>query len=258
MKITTRMSTSVVRRLAVAIAVLSLLGAACSKATPEAASGGSHAPAAGSGASDSSGGGGSGSAICKQLTTAEVQPLMVDPISKVTVTAWNPSLVGTSDEGQQCIFAGGDSTDAIAVRVLGGSEATQAYQADVQSLDATAVPGIGDQAARDQSDGSTMVTSIAGDVYCSVTPDPDEIPGVATLEKAAGYSSDIGDVNYAAIAAAVGTLCNVIYGSGNTTPDLSSLTAAAASAGSPGASGPSGGGLPTDVSLPSDAASPSS
>jgi hypothetical protein len=44
--------------------------------------------------------------------------------------------------------------------------------------------------------------------------------GIAQLEDAAGHTSNIGDKAYAELAAAIGTLCNRVLGSGNTTPDL--------------------------------------
>jgi hypothetical protein len=53
---------------------------------------------------------------------------------------------------------------------------------------------------------------------------------VGQLEEAAGATGTIGNKAYAEIAAALGTVCNRVYGSGNTTPDLSGLTAAAAAA----------------------------
>ena len=69
-----------------------------------------------------------------------------------------------------------------------------------------------------------------GTTYCSVNPQADEIPGVSQLEEAAGATSDIGDRAYREIAAALGTVCNRIYRSGNTKPDLTGLAAAAAAA----------------------------
>jgi hypothetical protein len=59
------------------------------------------------------------------------------------------------------------------------------------------------------------------------------VPGVAQLEEAAGGTSNIGEAANGIIAAALGTLCNRIYGSGNTTPDLSALGSASASPTSP-------------------------
>ncbi len=70
------------------------------------------------------------------------------------------------------------------------------------------------------------------------------------LEEAHGATNNIGENFYDTIAQAMGTLCNRIYGSGNTTPDLSSLLTADATA-----TPSDDGGLPTDVGLPTDATS---
>ena len=78
------------------------------------------------------------------------------------------------------------------------------------------------------------------------------MPGVGQLEEAAGGTSNIGDANDALEAAAVATLCNRIFGSGNTTPDLSALLANASAAAT--ASPSDQGGLPSAVLL-TDAAS---
>jgi hypothetical protein len=232
------------------IALASCLLAACSGSTSgHAAAGGTAAAAAGAGAAaaaapDAT----SGSANCKQLTFAEVQPLLIEKIVSVAVTV--PEVNGT---GQQCVFTGKatDRTGAVDVLVLTGSEATQAYAEDVagESDGAVAIAGIGDKASRDKGDG--QVTSIKGSTYCAVTlGSGDDVPGVGPLEEAAGATTHIAESAYDTVAKALGTLCNRIYGSGNTTPDLSSLIAADATA------VPSdGGGLPTDISLPTDAAS---
>jgi hypothetical protein len=115
------------------------------------------------------------------------------------------------------------------------------------------VPGVGDKAVRDGDHGTQAVSAIKGSEYCRVTPGDGEVPGIGDLERDAGDSSNIGDANYALEAAAVATLCNRIFGSGNTTPDLSALlaNASAAAASTP----PSDqGSLPSAV-LPTDSAS---
>ena len=94
------------------------------------------------------------------------------------------------------------------------------------------VPGIGDKAARDT--GDDQPDSIKGDVFCAVSLGADEgVPGVAALQEAVGGTSNIGEAANGIIAAALGTLCNRIYGSGSTTPDLSGLGSASASPTSP-------------------------
>ncbi len=208
---------SIIGSITVAIAIAACGGGGTALTAPTPADPGAGASA--------TGGTGGGSARCSQLTKADVQPLLADPITTVNVTA-----AGTDGEGQSCVFGTVNSDGAIDVVVLGGTDAASGYTADVQGLaNPVQVPGIGDKAARDKGDNTDSITSLKGDIYCSVsTGGADGIPGVAALERAAGYTSDIGDAAYATIAAALGTLCNRIFGSGNTTPDLSSLAAAAA------------------------------
>jgi hypothetical protein len=174
---------------------------------------------------------------------------MVDKITGVTATP-----AGTAGEGQTCNWADAGSSSGMSITVLSGQDATDTYNGDVQSLSKpVSVPGVGDKAVRDGSDGTSAVSAIKGSEYCKVDPGDGEVPGVGDLERDAGDSSDIGDANYALEAAAVATLCNKIFGSGNTTPDLSGLEAAASAA---AASTPSDqGALPTSIVLPSDAAS---
>lgn len=196
-----------------------------------------------------------GTATCTQVTTAQVQPLLV---AKITASAAVPapasdlSLGGT---GQLCTFAVAGSASAISILVIGGADADPYYQSQIQSLaQATAVPGVGDKAIRDASDSSSAVTAEQNGMVCTVdTSSADQLPGVNALMKAAGDTSDIGDTNWSKVAAALGTLCNVVYGSGNTTPDFSGLTAAASAAST---ASPAGGSLPTNFSVPTDGSTP--
>ncbi len=192
------------------------------------AGGASGGPPASSAPQASPGGVGGTAVTCNQLTKADVQPLLVDPIANVSVSA-----AGVDGEGQQCVFDTGDSGHAVDVLVLSGSLATSGYAQDVQAMaKPVGVPGIGDEASRDTNDSS--VDAIRGDIYCSVSlAASNDVPGVAQLEEAAGGTSNIGDRADGIIAAALGTLCNRIYGSGNTTPDLSGLGSASASPTSP-------------------------
>ena len=195
----------------------------------QAASAASSGGQAASAAPQASPGGAGGTAVtCNQLTKADVQPLLVDPIVNVTVTA-----AGIGGEGQQCVFDTGDSGHAVDVLVLSGDLATSGYAQQIQDMTKpVSVPGIGDKAARDT--GDDQPDAIKGDVYCSVgLADDNDIPGVAQLQDAAGGTSNIGEAANGIVAAALGTLCNRIYGSGNTTPDLSGLGSASASPTSP-------------------------
>jgi hypothetical protein len=160
---------------------------------------------------------------CKQLTQADVQPLMAGTIDSVTATA-----AGDDDTGQQCDFAGGDGDiNVIDVLVLKGASATSEYSDTADGE--ISVPGIGDKAVR--ADGDVSVTALKGDTYCSVSVgDPGDLPGIGDFESANEGSSDMPDPVAGAAAAALGTLCNRIFGSGNTTPDLAALAAALATA----------------------------
>jgi hypothetical protein len=231
----------------VAVAAVCLLGAGCSKSSPNAASTGSTTnktsakPAASAGISNGSGGGGP---TCKQLTFAQVQPLLKEKIISVATMSLN--LNGT---GQQCGFTGksSDATGQITVQVLRGSGAAQEYSSELSSeTKQIDVPGVGDKASREPEDGE--IIALKGNEFCSVSySSNDDVPGVGPLEEAHGATNNIGENYYDTVAKALGTLCNRIYGSGNTTPDLSSLLSADASA-SPSDSGslPSAT-LPTDI-----------
>ncbi len=160
---------------------------------------------------------------CKQLTQADVQPLMAGTIDSVTATA-----AGDDNTGQQCDFAGGDGdVSVIDVLVLSGSAATSEYSDTADG--AISVPGIGDKAVR--VDGDVSVTALHGDTYCSVSVgDASDLPGIEDFQTANAGSPDIPDPVAAAASAALGTLCNRIFGSGNTTPDMAALAAALATA----------------------------
>ncbi len=176
---------------------------------------------------------------CSQLTKAQVQALIVNPITKVTVKAVTAEQYtgGTQRIGQECVFAAGSAdAEALTVTVIGGPVAARAYAADVQGLSgAVAVHGVGTKAVRAPVDANgaaatTTLSALKGTTYCSVSPQDGNIPGEAQLEEAAGATADIGNKAYAEIAAAVGTVCNRIFGSGKTTPDLTGLTQAGAAA----------------------------
>lgn len=214
---------------------------------------GAAGQAAGSATSAAAGGAsgatGATKITCNQLTDADLQPLMVD---KITGFAATPA--GTNGEGQTCNWATSSTASGMSITVLAGQDATNTFDGDLQSLSnsAVSVPGVGDKAVRDGGHGTDAVSAIKGSQYCQVSPGDGEVPGVADLEKAAGDTSNIGDANDALEAAAVATLCNRIFGSGNTTPDLTKLLANASAAASSSPSDQAG--LPSAV-LPTDAAS---
>jgi hypothetical protein len=233
------------------VAALAACGGGSSKGSSTTTAAGGPTSASGSGTTSNGITGtvttGDAKAHCDQITKAEVQPMFpTQTITKVTVKA-----AGTTSKGQSCLFASANTSSLLFVNVMSGEDAKHAYEADTIGMgnNAIAMSGIGDKAARDGSDGDPIVTSMQGDLYCSVLPQIDEFIGVQQLMVAAGNSNNIGDKYFGAAAAAYGTLCNLVYGSGNTTPDLGALTAAGSSAAS---SPTTEAELPTDFTLPTD------
>ena len=233
---------------ALAAAGICLLGTACSGTS----SGSPSATGAGSTSSSSIGDDGdspsptrSGGVTCRQLTFAQVQPLIIQTVSSVSTTA-----ITADGQGQQCEFdaKGPDSTGAITVQVIDGPQGIAAYsEATAGEAKPVSVPGVGDKATRDTEDGE--VNALKGDLFCSVSySSSDDVPGVGPLEEAHGATNNIGENYYDTIAEAMGTLCNRIYGSGNMTADLSSLLAADTTA-----TPSDDGGLPSVATLPSPA-----
>ena len=159
---------------------------------------------------------GGSKATCKQLPKSQIQALLSVPIAKVKVT----SALAT---GQQCVYSGSDGGDDIDVLVIGGSEAKPGFQEDVKDMSPkVAVKGVGDKAYREK--GDFQIDSIKGSEFCSVSVGSDDsVPGVAALET--NGTSDIPESANAIIASALGTICNRLYGKGNTKPSLQGLSA---------------------------------
>jgi hypothetical protein len=162
----------------------------------------------------------SSKATCKQLPKSQIQALLAAPIGKVQVTA-------ALQTGQQCVYTGSGSSggdgDVIDVLVIKGAEAKRGIQEDMKSLSPrVAVKGVGDKAYRQK--GDYQIDSIKGNEYCSVSVgSEDSVKGVDPLE--VNGSSDIPEAANAIIASALGTICNRIYGTGNTKPSLAGLAA---------------------------------
>jgi hypothetical protein len=188
--------------------------------TPTAADDGSPAPAPVAAAS------GHPAVTCQQLTLQQVQPFIGAKLTKVDVQFED---LGDAS-GQQCRFSGAsDDEHSINVLVLKGSGAAAAYAGEVadEKDGQVDVPGVGDKAGRDK--GSGGINALKGDIYCSTGVD-NGLPAIGILESAANGTTNIGEDYYQEASIAVGTLCNRIFGSGDTTPDLSKLLAAAAAA----------------------------
>jgi hypothetical protein len=134
--------------------------------------------------------------------------------------------ISAKQVGQTCTFADTEGSNAFAVMVIGGPAAARAYRNETHGLGRSLAPVpvvSGGKAVRQRADSrgsvsTAEVASIKGSTSCAVIPTDDEMPGVARLQKAAGYTAAIGDKAYADIAAAIGTVCNRIYHSGSTNP----------------------------------------
>lgn len=213
---------SALASLGAALLAVCALTAACSatSAAPTAAGGAaqtSAAQAAGGSAAAGSGAGGPAKVTCDQLTAADVQGLMTDPVvGKPEITP-----EGTNNDGQQCEFSNPDSGQAIDVIVAPESDPAMSYEVQKQQADnPVPVSGVGDQAFRDGDDDEP--TAEHGGVVCGVTIGADDqIPGTDKL--VTGGNLNITDAQKAIVATALGTVCNRIFGSGDTTPDLSAL-----------------------------------
>ncbi|HEX8796628.1 MAG TPA: hypothetical protein VF765_37010 [Polyangiaceae bacterium] len=172
-----------------------------------------------SGTSDSDAGGGDGGhpqVTCNQLKAADVQGLMTAMVTGVDVTA-----VGTDSDGQQCVFHDAQSEQAVDIIVIPASDPIIGYAiAKMSATNPVAVSGVGDQAFRDTGDFGP--TAEHGGVMCTVsTASAVQIPGVDALVQ--NGMVDLTEAQNGILAAALGTVCNRIFGSGNTTPMLGSL-----------------------------------
>ena len=161
---------------------------------------------------------GSGAAHCNALIKEAVQPFLTDPIATVNVQA-----IGTGGDGQTCSF-GANSGGSVDVTVVPESDEVMNFAAQTKGFkNPVTVVGIGDHALRDAAEESGDLVATRGGITCAVSAGPSDIPGVGALDLAAGGTNNIGDANYAVIASALGTLCNRVFGSGNTVPNLTGL-----------------------------------
>ena len=172
-----------------------------------------------SGASDSDAGGGDGGhpqVTCNQLKAADVQGLMTAMVTGVDVTP-----VGTDADGQQCVFHDAQSEQAVDVIVVPASDPYVGYAvAKMSASNPVTVSGVGDQAFRDAGDFGP--TAEHGGAMCTVsTASAVQIPGVDALVQ--NGTLNLTEAQNGILAAALGTVCNRIFGSGNTTPMLGGL-----------------------------------
>jgi len=157
---------------------------------------------------------------CTALTKADVQPFFTAQLATAL-----PALLG-SDQERSCEFAPTNKTSSLIVDYLVGDAAQTKLMLNQQpGGDAVSVPGIGDGANYPAGD-PTLLFSWKGSgsttVVCTVTTTGSQFAlrsdpsATLTTEQATGI-----DEQY-------GTLCNELYGSGNTTPTVPRVSVASA------------------------------
>lgn len=162
--------------------------------------------------------GGNTAAKCDMLTPADVQFLMTDKTSGPKV-----SPTGTDNDGQLCDFNNAAVDETVEVLVLPSSDPTFGYAAQKsEKTGAVSLSGVGEQAFREADDYDPIATNHG--VTCSVSASIDDVPAAAKLI-VGGHSITLTPTQQTAVAEALGTVCNRIFGSGSTTPDWTSLHA---------------------------------
>lgn len=157
-----------------------------------------------------------GAAICSTLTPDDVQYFLADP-------AQGPTLedLGTGNGGQRCIFNNADEDQTVEVDVVATSDPVLGFAAaKAQEPNAVPVAGVGDQAFRAPDDYTP--TAEGSGITCFVTASIDQIPAASAMI-VDGHSITLTAPQQDAVATALGTICNRLFGSGSTTPDLSML-----------------------------------
>lgn len=177
----------------------------------------SSSPASGDGGSAGGGDGGTPQVTCSQLKAADVQGLMTATVAGVQI-----SVVGTDGDGQQCVFHDANSEQAIDIIVVPADDPYVGYDASKSSAtNPVALSGIGDEAFR--ATGDIEPYAKHGNVMCTVSSaSVVEFPGVSGLV-INGMTPTFTEQQNTIIADALGTVCNRLFGVGNTTPDFSGL-----------------------------------
>ena len=145
---------------------------------------------------------------CAVLTMAEVQPFFTVPLA----TQLKSAVPGT------CEWAAGDAPlgvpTSLDVMVLGGDDAAVRLQLATTDPTAVVFSGVGDRAQH--ASGTPDFLAFANGLACGITT----FGWAHLVGKADHDPGPIPDDQATAIAQDYGTLCNRIFGSGNTTPPL--------------------------------------
>jgi hypothetical protein len=211
---------------ALAIAT-ALVSGACSGSTASIA--GALASAAAADASDNAAGqtdlpaAGSSAAVpdpCAALTIADVQPFFTVPIATQLRSAVPNTCEWAGNDG------GGGLATSLDVMVMGGDDAALRWQLSTTGP-AVTFSGVGDHA--EHLPGIADFLAIKDGVVCGITT-----VGYTHLVGKVGHEPGLmPDADATAIAQNYGTLCNRIYGSGNTTPTVAAAAPPSTAAGSP-------------------------
>ncbi len=206
------MATIHIRGVAALAIATALIAGACSGATTSIA--GALASAAAEQASDApvpADSPADGEAVpdpCAALTTADVQPFFT-----VQIATQLPSAVPNT-----CEWAAGDAPlgvpTSLDVMVVGGDDADLRWRLATTGGSAVLFSGVGDQA--EHAPGTTDFLAFKDHVACGITT----LGWAHLVGKADHEPGQLGDADATAIAQDYGTLCNRIYGSGNTVPTL--------------------------------------
>ncbi len=148
---------------------------------------------------------------CKKLTKADVQPFFTVPIVTQLPTAFNSALT------KGCEWAtssGGAIATSLDVVVRVGDDASQAWTM-ATSGPVIRFSGVGD-AAEHVSGDSAFVSEKDGVVCAITTLGRTQLAPLASLTY--NGNAELSDSDATAAAQQFGTLCNKIYGSGNTSP----------------------------------------
>jgi hypothetical protein len=154
---------------------------------------------------------------CDKLSVADVQPFFNTPIKKVADASGDAPI-------QNCTFATTDGIQAIQIMTVVGSTVssfTEKSPTD-DGKPGVALTGIGDRAIRESND--IWVYAFRNGSFCMIHGDHSGENAQGSVEEIRGLkiSDSLGHTIPAAIAQRVaqnlGTLCNKVWGSGNTTP----------------------------------------
>ncbi len=157
---------------------------------------------------------------CQVLTKADVQPFFTQQVVTALPTIQN------SDTDKACEFAPTNQSSSLIVDYeVGDTAQTKLMMHNQPGGDSVAVPGVGDAASHPAGDPSLFFSSKgsgASATVCTVTT-----TGLGFV--LVSPSSAMTDDQATQIDQQYGTLCNKLYGSGNTTPTVPSVSVAPAS-----------------------------